>query len=355
MKTLIATLNWNDISRTKRCINSLVKVSEKNTSIIIIDNNSKNDDFEKLCSFVKKKSSSYLKIDYLSLFKKKNKIQNKKFYLLKIPFNSGCTGGFNFAYKFALINDFDLVSRIDNDCTVQKNYLSRKINYLKKNPNVIGINSKVCYLQKKNKIQWVGAFRKNNLIFFKSLRPFKKTINLNDFPKDLHAKNWKGYKKTDFLNGPGSLIRVSALKKTGLSNIEFFFGPEDIELSNRLRCHGTLMLCLDSIIFHEVAQSQDLTGIKKRRYYEMKSSLLLLKLIGSFKERFFGYQFYILRSLYYLFSSVLLTKNLSQFLISVIALKDFILGKLGINDLKNINSNINKKIILKYINEFRYN
>ena len=51
------------------------------------------------------------------------------------------------------------------------------------------------------------------------------------------------------------------------------------------------MVCLDSTIFHEVAQSQDIMYRKKRRYYEMKSSLLLIKLIGSFKDKFFGYNF----------------------------------------------------------------
>ena len=159
-KTLIATLNWNDYQRTKRCINSLARALKKNTSIIIIDNNSKNLEYNKLCALIKKKTSSYKEIDYSFFFKKQKKIKFKKFYLLKIPFNSGCTGGFNFAYKFALMNNFDFISRVDNDCTVQKDYLLKKIDFLKRNIDVVGINSKVCYLQKQNKIQWVGAYKK---------------------------------------------------------------------------------------------------------------------------------------------------------------------------------------------------
>ena len=197
--------------------------------------------------------------------------------------------------------------------------------------------------------------QKKNLMFFKSLRPFNKTKKLNELPNNLHSKNWKGYKKTDFLNGPGSLIRSSILKKTGLANIEFFFGPEDIELSNRLKKYGKLMVCLDSTIFHEVAQSQDITGRKKRRYYEMKSSLLLLKLVGSLKERLIGYNFFILRMLYYLVSSIILKNNFSQFFISLKAIKDFIIGRLGITDLKKINFNIKDKIITQYIKKFKYN
>ncbi len=305
--------------------------------------------------FNKKKTSSYKEINYSYFFKKQSKIKYKKFYLLKIPFNSGCTGGFNFAYKFALMNNFSFISRIDNDCTVKKNYLSKKINFLKKNKNIVGINSKVCYLQKKNKIQWVGAYKKNNLMFFKSLRPFTKTRKLNEVPNELNTKNWKGYKETDYLNGPGSLIRVSVLKKTGFSNIEFFFGPEDIELSNRLKNHGKLIVCLDSTIFHEVAQSQDITGRKRRRYYEMKSSLLLLKLVGSSKEKLFGYNYFIIRSLYYLASSIILKNNFSQFFISLLAFKDFLIGRLGLSDLRKINQHVKEKELLKYIKSFKYN
>ena len=253
------------------------------------------------------------------------------------------------------MNNFDFISRIDNDCTVQKNYLLKKMNLMKKNLNVVGINSKVCYFQKQNKIQWVGAYKKNNLMFFKSLRPFKKTRKMNELPNNLHTNNWKGFKKTDFLNGPGSLIRTSVLKKTGLSNIQFFFGPEDIELSNRLKNFGKLMVCLDSTIFHEVAQSQDITGRKKRRYNEMKSSLLLIKLIGSFKDKFFGYNFFIIRLLYYFVSSIIFKNNLSQFFISLHAFKDFFIGRLGISDLREINFDVKEKELLRYIKKFKHN
>lgn len=73
-RTLIATLNWNDLKRTKRCINSLIKTIKKNVSIIVIDNNSKNFEYKKLCSFIRGKTSSYKEIDYSYFFKKKKKI-----------------------------------------------------------------------------------------------------------------------------------------------------------------------------------------------------------------------------------------------------------------------------------------
>ena len=115
------------------------------------------------------------------------------------------------------------------------------------------------------------------------------------------------------------------------------------------------MLCLDSTIFHEVAQSQNITGKKKRRYYEMKSSLLLIKKIGNSKDKFFGYQYYILRSFYYLISSIFIKKNFSQFCISISAIRDFMIGKLGIYDFTKINSEVKKNILFKYKRKFKYN
>ena len=74
---------------------------------------------------------------------------------------------------------------------------------------------------------------------------------------------------------PGQL--EAFLRKTGLSDPEFFFGPEDMELSLRLRKFGKLAVNLDSTIYHEVAKSAKITGISTRKYYEIKSYLYFLK------------------------------------------------------------------------------
>ena len=57
-----------------------------------------------------------------------------------------------------------------------------------------------------------------------------------------------------------------------------FLGPEDIELSHRIKKHGKIVVMLDSKIYHEVAQSSKLTGQSKRSYYEYKSQIYWLKI-----------------------------------------------------------------------------
>ena len=293
-KVLIVTTNWNDHIRTLRCIRSLINIKNISFDILIVDNNSTEKNYnilKKSINKIKKKFTVKEIID-LNYRKKLKKDSKKKIFLIKVPINTGCTGGYNIGYHFGKISGYDYISRIDNDCTVDKDYLKKKVSFLEKNKDYMGINSKVCYLQKKNYIQWVGAKFSYKLIFHRS-ENFKKTKFENQIRANLE-KNWKGIISTDALNGPGSLIRSAVFKKTKYSDVEFFFGPEDVELSNRIKRFGKIAVFLDSKIYHEVAQSSKLTGLNKRSYYEYKSQILLIKKIYSKPLFYISLLFFIL-------------------------------------------------------------
>ena len=154
----------------------------------------------------------------------------------------------------------------------------------------------------------------NNLKIHRTMRIFRKQNSLKDYRPDLNTKNWKGLGETDALNGPGSLIRAAALKKSGLASSDFFFGPEDLELSFRLKKFGKIGVLLDSEIYHEVAQSAKKESniykvdnslreeliIRSRKYKELKSYLILIKKIGSFWDKVFGYGYFLLKLIIFL-------------------------------------------------------
>lgn len=357
---LIATVNWNDFNRTSRCIQSLINSNSKNCDFILVDNFSNNKEYKLILEFlIKITKKNKIKLQKFNFRNYKNIKTKKNFFLVKSPLNTGCTGGYNIAYDFGIFLNYKYVARIDNDCEVSKGFIINMINFMNKNDDYVGINSKVCYLQKKNHIQWIGCNINNNLKFHRSMRNFKKQNSLKDYRPDLHSKNWKGLGKTDALNGPGSLIRVDALKKTGLASSDFFFGPEDVELSFRLKKYGKLGVLLDSVIYHEVAQSakKDLEINNRkyifdkkliatsRQYKEFKSYLLLIKKIGSFWDKIFGYSFFLLKLIFFFLF------NFAKFKILIIAIYHFVLKRYGKFDLiinnKNVN-NLNLKIYNYY-------
>ena len=354
---LIIIVNWNDFKKTSRCIKSLLNCNSSNCDFLLVDNFSNNNEYLQLYKFLKKiikKKNIYFKKfnfrNYKNIKKKK-----KFFYLVRSFLNTGCTGGYNIAYDFGIHFEYKYICRIDNDCVVSKNFIFKLINFMDKNQEYAGVNSKVCYLQKKKIIQWVGCKIANNLKTHRSMRIFKKQKSFNEYRPDLNTKNWKGLGQTDSLNGPGSLIRVEALKKAGLASSDFFFCPEDIELSFRLKKFGKLGVLLDSEIYHEVAQSakkelkinnadysfgEDLI-VNSREYKTFKSYFILIKKIGSFWDKLFGYGYFIIKLIFFLLFNYLKFKILFR------ASYHFVQKKYGKFDLiinnKNVN-NIDNKI-----------
>ena len=348
---LITTVNWNDFQKTSRCIKSLINCNSNDCDFLLVDNFSSKNEYLKLLKFLtiilKKNKICFQKFNFRNY--KNIKKKKKNFFLIKSPLNKGCTGGYNIAYDFGINLEYKYICRIDNDCEVSKNFIFKLISFMNQNQEYAGVNSKVCYLQKKKHIQWVGCKVGNNLKTHRSMRIFKKQKSLNEYRPDLNTKNWKGLHETDSLNGPGSLISVAALKKSGLASSDFFFGPEDIELSFRLKKFGKLGVLLDSEIYHEVAQSakkelninnahyslRKKLIINSREYKTSKSYLILIKKIGSFWDKLFGYGYFLIKLVFFLLF------DYSKFKILFKAINHFILKKYGKFDLFINNKNVN--------------
>jgi len=102
-------------------------------------------------------------------------------------------------------------------------------------------------------------------------------------------------KNTEALAGCASIMRTSILLKSGLSDPDFFYGPEDIELSRRMiKRPGNLIVDLNNKIYHSITQS--FINLDNRRlYYEYKYRLVLIKKIGSMTDKIFGYTMYLIK------------------------------------------------------------
>ena len=99
------------------------------------------------------------------------------------------------------------------------------------------------------------------------------------------------------------MMRSKFLKKTGLSDPDFFYGEEDIELSHRFKkIGGSLYVDLNQKIYHSVSYTVN-NNWAKTIYYNYKYRLLLIKKIGSVADKFFGYSTFILKLLIMFFLS----------------------------------------------------
>lgn len=321
----VVVLFWNDYKKTIKCLNSIINQSKISPLIVLIDNNSDQIYFKNIKMWLKKKNIAILR-NKKEFLKVKDYSNQKKIYYIKNKENYGCGLGHNVGYKFLLKNKFKYIARMDNDIVVPKTTLNNLIQRLENNKEIVGISPKILHGYKKKYVWYRGTTIGYNLKFQKNCADYN-GIHLD-------RKDFKGLIKSDAVCGCASLMKSSALKKAGLSDPDFFYGEEDIDLSYRLRQHeGLLCVDLDEKVFHFVSVTVG-RNWAKNIYYNYKYRLLLIKKIGNLSDKFFGYSVSILK---FLFSFFFIFNRYysSRILIRFLAIKHFIQSKYGEFDRKN--------------------
>ena len=107
-KTATVVVTFNRKNLLKECLDSLLNLSEKPDSIIIVDNNSSDGTEEML---------------------KENYLENKIFDYLRLRENSGGAGGFYYGMKRAYEKNFDWLWLMDDDVVAEKNALETYSKY----------------------------------------------------------------------------------------------------------------------------------------------------------------------------------------------------------------------------------
>ena len=318
----IVVLTWNDFFNTIKCIKSIYPQLDDKTKLILVDNDSEERIYNKTLSWINKN----YKNNYLHSKKKSKFLQfKKKIIILRNNKNLGCGFGHNSGYEFAIKNNFEFIARVDNDMIVPKKFF---IKILKNFNNKIiqGVSPKILYNHNRKLIWWMGTKIGNSLKF---------QTHMRDYPYSLRDdKKYSGVINTDAIAGCASVMRSARLKKIGFSDRDFFYGPEDVELSRRMfTVEGSLIVDRDLKILHSVTQS--FINLNKRRiYFEYKYRLVLIKKIGTFFDKVFGYSLSIIKFILYIF---LIFKKRHRIKIQPVffALIHFYQNKLGDFDRKN--------------------
>ena len=281
----VVVLFWNESDKTIKCLNSLFQQHKQKFNIVLVDNNSDQKYSRRILGWLKKNKFKFSKIKSNSIIKKKN--INKRLFYIKNKINYGCGLGHNPGYKFCLRNKYEYIARIDNDMFVPKSLMYKLIKRFEKNRYIAGISPKVMFANKPNVIWFGGTKIGSNLKLQRECS--------NHICKKKDSKKFRGLIKTDAIVGCASVMRSKFLKQAGLSDPDFFYGEEDIELSHRLKqIGGELLIDLNQRIYHSVSSTVG-TNWAKTTYYNYKYRLVLINKIGSIADKFFGYSTFILK------------------------------------------------------------
>jgi GT2 family glycosyltransferase len=244
----IILVNWNGFDFTQACLNSLRKVDFPDFKVILVDNASQNKEGQDL-----KKSFPEIEL-----------IENAE--------NLGFSGGNNVGIRCAMEQGFTHILLLNNDTTVEPDFLGEMILKFQQNPSLGVVQSLILFLNDPKKIWSAGG-------------KWVPSIGLAISRGDREPLAGYRFKKTalDWATGCCMLISREAILKTGLLNEQYFAYFEDVEWSLRFKKAGfDIVLAEKAIIYHEAGASSKKThseGALSPRvfYFNVRNQFLLLR------------------------------------------------------------------------------
>lgn len=227
--------------------------------------------------------------------------------------NLGGSGGFYLGEEKAIKTDADWIMISDDDAYPDADYLRGMYEYICQNDSD-GI-SIVC-----------GAVEENNNFYSHHRSQFKKfkyQLNfLNNIPKEYYLKS---VFYPDHASYVGILINVKKLLQAGLVDRDFFIWWDDTEHSIRLKKIGKIVCLPKYVIHHDV--SEENKKISWKSYYGARNKLVCHK-----KHMKITYPFIVVWFLIKTLLSPLKGRSIAEVKLRLTAIKDAVLGNMGVND-----------------------
>lgn len=250
MKLSISILNRNGLNDTIQCINSLLQSDFSTFSVSLLDNGSKNNEYEKL---------------------KEKYWNNNKIVMNKSDMNLWFTGWNNFNIEQILKKEkSNYILLLNNDCIVEKDFLSKFVKWIEKH------HQKWIYWPIIKwphwEIQAIGSYL--NLRTGSSTR--------------IKSIKWE-YEEVDYVTGSCMAISTELIKKIWWLDDKFFAYREETDFCLRAKKEGykSYALNVDWIIHKEESATK-----KTKPYYTyfmFRNRILFLKKHANLIQYLFSY------------------------------------------------------------------
>lgn len=239
----IIIVNYNGAEDTIECVKSLNKINYDNYKIFVIENGSS-------------KKPTKDQIDYL---------KGQTVYIESAE-NLGFSGGNNIGIRKAIENEFDYMLLLNNDTTVEPDFLSILIDAATKKNNVGIVGGKIAFYSNPSHLWYGGGHMDEKL-----------GGGAHERWNDLNPEDTGEIREVTFITGCLMLIPTEVVKKVGLLSEEYFLYAEDTDFCYKVLEAGyKLWFCENTLIYHKVSASTGATSAMTQ-YYMVRNVLYLTK------------------------------------------------------------------------------
>lgn len=254
----IITVNYNQSEVTCALIESLNKISYPNFEVIVVDNNSTEDN----PAIIKER---YPNIIYIAN-----------------PINYGFAAGNNFGLMRAR---GDYVLLLNNDIEVPKGFMEPLIDKLENNPGIGAVSPLIKFYYQPDTIQYAGYTPINNITMRQSAIGYGQ--------KDVGQFNTD--RETPSAHGAAMMVPISVVKEVGLMSYIFFLYYEEADWCSRISKAGYSMFFVhNSYVLHKESVSTGKLSTLKI-YYLNRNRLVYMRRNISGREFYLGlgYQLFV--------------------------------------------------------------
>ncbi len=217
----ILVLNWNGAEDTIECVQSLKSVTYPHTEIVVIDNGSTDNSVSHI-------QAAHGDVEIIEL-------ESNLFY----------GGGNNAGLKWAHEQGFDYVVFLNNDTTVEPDFLEPLLAGFEVSPKIGMVAPLMCYSAAPDLI-WYGGGIVNLWTGVVEHRHIRKDVDTLE----------RSRQKTDYVTGCCLMMPTKLAVNLGGFDLSFKMYGEDVDLSLRTRAAGyELLFVPESKIYHKVSAS----------------------------------------------------------------------------------------------------
>jgi GT2 family glycosyltransferase len=289
----IIVLNWNGLDDTSELLESLSKISYANYTIVLVDNNSSNDEAEKL-----------------------ENISKDKAHIIKSKENLGFSGGNNVGIRYSLEEKADYILLLNNDTTVNPDFLEILVNKFASDNQAGIVAPQINYYDEPQKI-WTdgGKISRIRGSGFAYSDKMETEADVRD-------------KSVTFVSGCCMLIKREVLLSVGLFDENYFLYIEDTDLCLRtIRSGYKIYVVPKSKILHKLYSSTKKNYSSLPFYYTTRNRLYFAK--KNFKNSYYLTVAYLLLSMIIKSAGWLIIGRIENITSVYSAFKDFFTGNMG--------------------------
>lgn len=263
----VVILNWKAAADTIACVQSVLgQKSQCGFKVIIVDNCSPDESFQKLCHFFE----SFCKASGRQFVKYEDKHQifalPSEITLIKNSYNAGYAGGNNVGIAAAMLDpECSFVWVLNNDTAVAERALDALVDKCNKDPMIGICGSKLVKFDDRDTLQGLGG--KFNAWTAKA------SIVGENLPTSQQLSEEQISNSIDYVIGASLFLRSSVIREIGMLSEDYFLYCEEIDYAHRINGRFRQAIALNSVVYHKEGAS---TGgaSELATYHSVRSRLI---------------------------------------------------------------------------------